>query len=55
MPGIAICIASKGDVYDPRVSSRILRGEAISAADYIDLLGARRSLIARTDDAPRAL
>jgi aspartyl-tRNA(Asn)/glutamyl-tRNA(Gln) amidotransferase subunit A len=40
-------LVSKGDVYDPRVSSRILRGEAISAADYIDLLGARRSLIAR--------
>jgi aspartyl-tRNA(Asn)/glutamyl-tRNA(Gln) amidotransferase subunit A len=40
-------IASKGDVYDPRVSSRIIRGEAISAADYIDLLQARRSLIAR--------
>ena len=42
-------LASKGDVYDPRVSSRILRGEAISAADYIDLLDARRSLIARTE------
>src|SRR6202166_4242269 len=40
-------IASHGDVYDPRVSIRILRGEAISAADYVDLLGARRSLIAR--------
>ena len=40
-------IAAKGDVYDPRVSSRILRGESISAADYIDLLNARRSLIAR--------
>ena len=40
-------IASKGDVYDPRVSMRILRGEAISAADYIDLLNARKSLIAR--------
>ena len=40
-------LASKGDVYDPRVSSRILRGEGLSAADYIDLLGARRSLIAR--------
>ena len=40
-------IASKGDVYDPRVSLRILRGESISAADYIDLLGARKSLIAR--------
>jgi aspartyl-tRNA(Asn)/glutamyl-tRNA(Gln) amidotransferase subunit A len=42
-------IASKGDVYDPRVSSRIMRGESLSAADYIDLLGARRSLIARTE------
>jgi aspartyl-tRNA(Asn)/glutamyl-tRNA(Gln) amidotransferase subunit A len=42
-------IASKGDVYDPRVSARILRGESISAADYVDLLGARRSLIARTE------
>src|ERR1700676_3316005 len=40
-------IVSHGDVYDPRVSMRILRGEAISAADYIDLLDARRSLIAR--------
>src|SRR6266550_774096 len=28
-------IASKGNVYDPRVAMRILRGEAISAADYI--------------------
>jgi aspartyl-tRNA(Asn)/glutamyl-tRNA(Gln) amidotransferase subunit A len=42
-------IVSKGDVYDPRVSVRILRGEGISAADYIDLLGARRSLIARME------
>lgn len=40
-------IASHGDVYDPRVSMRILRGESISAADYIDLMGARRSLITR--------
>ena len=40
-------IVSHGDVYDPRVSMRILRGEAISAADYIDLLEARRSMIAR--------
>ena len=40
-------LTSKGDVYDPRVSSRILRGESLSAADYIDLLNARRSLIAR--------
>jgi aspartyl-tRNA(Asn)/glutamyl-tRNA(Gln) amidotransferase subunit A len=40
-------IVSHGDVYDPRVSLRIMRGEAISAADYIDLLEARKSLIAR--------
>jgi aspartyl-tRNA(Asn)/glutamyl-tRNA(Gln) amidotransferase subunit A len=40
-------IASKGDVYDPRVAQRILRGENLSAADYVDLMGARRSLIAR--------
>src|SRR6201997_650667 len=40
-------LTSKGDDYDPRVSLRILRGEGISAAEYIDLLNARRSLIAR--------
>jgi aspartyl-tRNA(Asn)/glutamyl-tRNA(Gln) amidotransferase subunit A len=40
-------IESHGDVYDPRVSSRITRGEAITAADYIDMLEARKSLIAR--------
>ncbi len=40
-------IATKGDIYDPRVASRIMRGESQSAADYVDLLGARRSLIAR--------
>ena len=42
-------IASKGDMYDPRVRVRILRGEALSAADYVDLVIARRSLIARTN------
>jgi aspartyl-tRNA(Asn)/glutamyl-tRNA(Gln) amidotransferase subunit A len=42
-------IVSHGDVYDPRVSSRILRGEGVSAADYIDLLQMRKSLIARAD------
>jgi aspartyl-tRNA(Asn)/glutamyl-tRNA(Gln) amidotransferase subunit A len=42
-------LTSKGDVYDPRVSVRILRGEHISSADYIDLLNARRSLIARAN------
>jgi aspartyl-tRNA(Asn)/glutamyl-tRNA(Gln) amidotransferase subunit A len=42
-------IASKGDVYDPRVAVRILRGEGMSAADYVDLLEARRSMIARIE------
>ncbi len=42
-------LTAKGDVYDPRVSSRILRGEGQSAADYIDLVKARKSLIERTD------
>jgi aspartyl-tRNA(Asn)/glutamyl-tRNA(Gln) amidotransferase subunit A len=42
-------IASHGDVYDPRVRSRIMRGESMSAADYIDLLGARRSMITRAE------
>jgi aspartyl-tRNA(Asn)/glutamyl-tRNA(Gln) amidotransferase subunit A len=40
-------LTSKGDVYDPRVSVRILRGEAITAADYIDMLAGRRSLVTR--------
>ncbi len=40
-------ITSKGDMYDPRVAPRIMRGESMSAADYIDLVTARRSLIAR--------
>jgi aspartyl-tRNA(Asn)/glutamyl-tRNA(Gln) amidotransferase subunit A len=33
--------------YDPRVAQRIRRGEAIGAADYIDLLQARAAWIAR--------
>jgi aspartyl-tRNA(Asn)/glutamyl-tRNA(Gln) amidotransferase subunit A len=40
-------IVAKGDIYDPRVAGRILRGESQSAADYIDLIGARKSLVAR--------
>ncbi len=42
-------LTAKGDVYDPRVSVRIARGEAMTAADYIDLLPMRRSLIARVE------
>jgi aspartyl-tRNA(Asn)/glutamyl-tRNA(Gln) amidotransferase subunit A len=40
-------IVANGDVYDPRVRERILRGESQSAADYVDLINARKSLIAR--------
>lgn len=35
--------------YDPRVALRILRGARMSAADYIDLLAARQSWIARME------
>ncbi|WP_315776467.1 MULTISPECIES: amidase [unclassified Bradyrhizobium] len=40
-------LIAKGDVYDPRVSVRILRGEAITVPDYIEMLNARRSLVKR--------
>jgi amidase/aspartyl-tRNA(Asn)/glutamyl-tRNA(Gln) amidotransferase subunit A len=40
-------MASRGAEYDPRVATRIRRGEAVSAADYIDLLTWRRDWIAR--------
>ncbi len=39
-------IARKGQLYDPRVISRIRRGESLSAADYVDLLAMRRAIIA---------
>jgi aspartyl-tRNA(Asn)/glutamyl-tRNA(Gln) amidotransferase subunit A len=42
-------IVSRGDIYDPRVSARILRGERQSAADYIDLVNARKSLVTRAN------
>ena len=44
-------LASDGSRYDPRVASRIRRGQAMSAADYIDLLAARRGWIARVEAA----
>ncbi|MBY0339309.1 MAG: amidase [Acetobacteraceae bacterium] len=39
-------IAAQRDAYDPRILKRILRGERMSAADYIRLLAARREMIA---------
>jgi aspartyl-tRNA(Asn)/glutamyl-tRNA(Gln) amidotransferase subunit A len=38
-------IERAGDRYDPRVVSRILRGKEMSAADYLDLLAARKAWI----------
>ncbi len=40
-------LAAREAAYDPRVASRIRRGEHISAADYIDLFTARRAWIAQ--------
>jgi aspartyl-tRNA(Asn)/glutamyl-tRNA(Gln) amidotransferase subunit A len=42
-------LASRGDGYDPRVSSRIKRGHGMTAADYLDLITARADIIARFD------
>lgn len=44
-------LAQRQTEYDPRVALRIRRGEAMSAADYIDLLHARRAWIARMESA----
>ena len=46
-------LATRQAEYDPRVAQRIRRGEAMSAADYIDLLHARRAWIATMDAATR--
>ena len=46
-------LASRGDGYDPQVRRRILRGEAMSGADYVDLLSARRAIRASMDAATR--
>ncbi len=40
-------LAQAGHQYDPRVASRIRRGEAISAADHLDLIAARQDWIDR--------
>ena len=44
-------LASKGSGYDPRIRVRIMRGEGMSAADYLDLLAARARIIAGFDAA----
>lgn len=42
---------AQGAGYDPRIRVRIERGAQISAADYLDLLAARRRLVAEFDAA----
>jgi len=46
-------LAERGADYDPRVALRIRRGAAMTAADYIELLAARRDWIARMEQAMR--
>jgi aspartyl-tRNA(Asn)/glutamyl-tRNA(Gln) amidotransferase subunit A len=46
-------LEEKGALYDPRIRPRIERGAKQSAADYLDLLAARRRLIADFDAATR--
>ncbi|WP_420993894.1 amidase [Cupriavidus sp. 30B13] len=40
-------LGERGGDYDPRVAMRIRRGEKLGAADYLDLLAARRAMQAR--------
>jgi len=44
-------LADREAEYDPRVARRIKRGAAMSAADYIDLIAARRAWIASMESA----
>jgi amidase/aspartyl-tRNA(Asn)/glutamyl-tRNA(Gln) amidotransferase subunit A len=46
-------LAAHESDYDPRVALRIRRGESMSAADYVDLLNARRDWIHRMQLAMR--
>lgn len=39
-------LAAKGPGYDPRIRVRIMRGEGMSAADYLDLVAARAKIVA---------
>lgn len=43
-------MAEKGDLYDPRVRTRIAAAESISAADYLDYFVRRRAMIAAFAD-----
>lgn len=47
-------LSESADRYDPRVAKRILRGAQMSAADYVDLIEARRQWIGRIEAQIRA-
>jgi aspartyl-tRNA(Asn)/glutamyl-tRNA(Gln) amidotransferase subunit A len=44
-------LATRAAGYDPRIRVRIMRGEPVGAADYIDLVNARARLVGRFDRA----
>ncbi|MDH6165108.1 aspartyl-tRNA(Asn)/glutamyl-tRNA(Gln) amidotransferase subunit A [Variovorax boronicumulans] len=46
-----LLLERSGAGYDPRVAQRILRGAAMKAHEYIDLINARRAWIARVETA----
>jgi len=46
-------LASKGAGYDPNIRVRIARGEGMSAADYLDLLAARKRIVSGFDASTR--
>jgi aspartyl-tRNA(Asn)/glutamyl-tRNA(Gln) amidotransferase subunit A len=46
-------LASKGSDYDPRIRVRIMRGEGMTVADYLDLVAARRRIVAEFDASTR--
>jgi aspartyl-tRNA(Asn)/glutamyl-tRNA(Gln) amidotransferase subunit A len=46
-------IAERGNGYDPRIRVRIERGERMTAVDYLELVAARRRLIASFDNHTR--
>jgi aspartyl-tRNA(Asn)/glutamyl-tRNA(Gln) amidotransferase subunit A len=48
-------LAEKGAGYDPRIRVRIERGERMTATDYLELVAARRRLIAGFDASTREL
>jgi aspartyl-tRNA(Asn)/glutamyl-tRNA(Gln) amidotransferase subunit A len=46
-------LAARGAGYDPRIRVRIMRGDTMSAADYLDLAPARTRIIAEFDASTR--